>query len=93
MKERDKQIIWLDYFDANLSKKEGRKVPKALAFQNPRPETIEEGLKRLNLKYEVHQAKYPKRHWKMSYYFQVEKKMKKQELIKKVAKAAKGLSY
>jgi signal recognition particle subunit SRP19 len=91
MKEKDKQIIWLDYFDASLSKSKGRKVPKSLALANPRLESIEEGLKKLGLKYEVHQARYPKRHWKLTYYFQVEKKIKKQELLRKLSEVIKGV--
>ncbi|MFP3166547.1 MAG: signal recognition particle subunit SRP19/SEC65 family protein [Nitrososphaeria archaeon] len=91
MKEKDKQVIWLDYFDSNLSKSNGRRVPKSLALSTPRPESIEEGLKRLGLKYEVHQARHPKRHWKLTYYFQVEKKMKKQELLRKLSETVKGV--
>ncbi len=91
MKEKDKQVIWLDYFDSNISRKQGRKVPKSLAISTPRLESIEEGLKRLGLKYEVHPARHPKRHWKQTYYFQVEKKMKKQELLRRISEAVKGI--
>ncbi len=91
MKDKDKQVIWLDYFDSNISRKQGRKVAKSLAISAPKIESIEEGLKRLGLKYEVHQAKHPKRHWKVTYYFQVEKKMKKQELLRKLSEAIKGI--
>ena len=47
MKEKDKQIIWLDYFDSNISRKQGRKVPKSIAISSPKIESLEEGLKRL----------------------------------------------
>jgi len=91
LKERDRQVIWLEYFDANLSRRKGRRVSRSLALSGPRPEAIEDALRRLGLRYEVHQARYPKLHWKPSYYFQVEKRMKKEELIRTIAETIRGI--
>ncbi len=35
MKDYDHQIIWLDYFNKNLSRKKGRKVGKNISVYDP----------------------------------------------------------
>jgi signal recognition particle subunit SRP19 len=39
MKDYDHQIIWLDYFNKNLSRQKGRKVGKNISVYDP---TIQE---------------------------------------------------
>jgi signal recognition particle subunit SRP19 len=36
-----KLVLWLAYFDVSISKDEGRRLPKALAVQNPTLDQIE----------------------------------------------------
>ena len=51
MKRRDKIIIWPVYFDAQKSRRMGRKVPLSLAVKKISIKEIELALKKLNLKY------------------------------------------
>ncbi|MDR5657140.1 MAG: signal recognition particle subunit SRP19 [Halobacteriota archaeon] len=40
-------IIWPAYFDADLSRSEGRRVPSAMAVADPTPEEIAEAVKQV----------------------------------------------
>lgn len=87
MKEEDRQVLWSDYFDSSLSRSDGRRVPLSMAVKNPSLEELTEAVKRLGLEGEPFKAKYPKRPRNVSGYVSVVKKMKKQELLRMVAKA------
>ena len=91
MKEEDKQIIWMDYFDSSLSRAQGRRVPKSLSISNPRPEPFIEALKKLNIEAQLFEAKHPKRNNKKTYYIQVKRTMPKQQLLKRLAQIVKGI--
>ncbi len=92
MKEEDKQIIWIDYFDSSLSRAQGRRVPRSLSVSNPRPEPFIEALKRMNIEAQQFEAKHPKRNNRRTYYIQVKRTMPKQELLKKLAQSVKGVA-
>jgi len=54
-------VIYPAYFDANLSRREGRRIPKHLAISNPRLEDIVEICRKLGLNPEVEADKvYPR---------------------------------
>jgi len=91
MKEEDKQIIWMDYFDSSFSRAQGRRVPMSLSISNPRPEPFIEALKRLNIEAQLFEAKHPKRNNKKTYYIQVKRTMPKQQLLKRLAQIVKGI--
>jgi len=63
LKIKGKHVIWPVYFDANRSRKMGRKVPKRLAVPSPRIEELEKALRKLKVEYEVRRgAAYPNTH-------------------------------
>lgn len=86
--KKDKKIVlWLDYFDIN-NPRPVRRVPKKLAMK-PNMEKIEEAAKSLGLNPVVEEARYP-RHWhKKTGRVLVDKKMKKTEIIRKIAEGMK----
>lgn len=43
--------VYLSYFNSDFSVKQGRKLPKYLCVQNPRPDEIINALKSLGIKY------------------------------------------
>ncbi len=87
MKEEDRQVFWLDYFDSTLSRSEGRRVPISMAVRSPKLEELLEAAKSLGLEAEAFEARHPKRPRRASGYISVRKAGKKQELLRKIAKA------
>jgi len=82
---RDKWVIWPVYFDANVSRKEGRKVSKELAIKNPSIDDIYKAAKKLGLNPVKEEKAYPKRWWRKEGRLLIDKKGKKMEIIKKIA--------
>ena len=50
LKDYNRQIIWLDYFDSSLSRSQGRRVPKNRTIKNPDLNNLIRAAKRLDLK-------------------------------------------
>lgn len=86
MKEEDRQVFWLDYFDSTLSRSEGRRVPIYMAVKSPKLEELLEAARGLGLEAEAFKAAYPKRPRVISGYVSIKKVGRKQELLKKLAK-------
>ena len=92
MKKRDGYIIWPEYFDKSLTRKYGRRVPKNYAVEQPTVEKIVNALMSLNLEYSVEtNAAYPRRWWIQSGRVIVKANIKKQILIKWLAKKLKEI--
>ncbi|MCL4344135.1 MAG: hypothetical protein JRN26_07000 [Nitrososphaerota archaeon] len=91
MKEEDKQVIWLDYFDSSLSRAQGRRVPKSLSISNPRPEPFMDVLKKMNIEAQQFEARHPKRNNKKTFYIQAKRTLPKQQLLKKLAQSVRGI--
>ena len=89
-KDDNKIILWPEYFDKNLTKNHGRRVPLKLAYNNPTVEDIAKAAKRLKLhpKIEINKA-YPGRWWRKSGRVLVLPKAKKTTIIRQVAKVMK----
>ncbi|MGB9635837.1 MAG: signal recognition particle subunit SRP19/SEC65 family protein [Thermoplasmata archaeon] len=51
-------VIYPEYFDVNLSRKMGRKLPKNLCIQNPSVEHLMHAAKKLKLEYELEREKH-----------------------------------
>jgi signal recognition particle subunit SRP19 len=90
MKDYDHQIIWLDYFNKNLSRKKGRKVGKNNSVYDP---TMQELIGASNsLKLDLseeninNQARYPRRSFVKSGYIMISKKEKKSTVVNQIAK-------
>jgi len=90
LKKKDRAVLWLDYFNSTLSRREGRRVPISLATKNPTLEELAEAAKLAGYTvYEVVKASHPKRHWLQSGYVQVAKRegKHKSQIVLDVAKA------
>jgi len=87
MRKQEKAIIWPVYFDQAKTRKEGRRVPKSLAVQSPKIAEVTAAVATLGLKHEVAaEAGYPKTPWAKTGMLLVEKKVSKEQTIKKIAK-------
>lgn len=91
LKERGWQRLYLAYFDKSKTRGQGRRVPKDLAVERPRLEEVVEAVKRLGLEARVVEgARYPRCWWDSKGLVLVEKKMRKEELLRKVASLLRG---
>jgi len=86
MRKQDKVIIWPAYFDQTKTRKEGRRVPKSSAVQNPKIAEVAMAVEKLGLTHElVSEAGYPKTSWRKTGMLLVEKKGSKEQVIRKIA--------
>jgi signal recognition particle subunit SRP19 len=90
MKDYDHQIIWLDYFNKNLSRKKGRKVGKNISVYDPTMQELIGVSKSLELDLSEeninNQARYPRRSFVKSGYIMISKKEKKSTVVNQIAK-------
>ena len=87
MRKQDKAIIWPAYFDLTRTRKMGRRVPKVLSVPLPKIGELQEAAVKLGLHGEVvEEAGYAKSPWSKSGMMLVEKKVPKEQIIKKLAK-------
>jgi len=95
MKDYDRQVFWLDYFDSELKRSEGRRVPMSSATRAPILAELGEACRRLNLQPQPQAAGYPSRPLKESGYVSVIKSGPKQPQLLKIARelsAVRGLA-
>lgn len=86
MKDYDRYVIWLDYFDSERKRKGGRRVPLSSATRSPKVDELEEACKRLNLQPSAQGSKHPRSPLGESGYVSVRKSKPKQALIMRIAK-------
>ncbi|MDG6986081.1 MAG: hypothetical protein JRM73_04965 [Nitrososphaerota archaeon] len=86
MKDYDRYIFWLDYFDSELKRSEGRRVPLSAATRAPTLAELGEACRRLNLQPQPQAARYPSRAGKESGFVSLAKAPPKHALFLKVAK-------
>lgn len=90
MKDYDHQIVWLDYFNKNLSRKKGRKVSKNISVYDPTMQELIGASKTLELDFSEEdindQARYPRRAFVKSGYIMISKGDKKSSVINQIAK-------
>ena len=86
MKDYGRQIFWVDYFDSELKRKEGRRVPLSAATRAPTLAELGEACRRLNLQPQPETAKFPSRPSKDSGYVSVPKSKPKQGLLLRIAR-------
>lgn len=83
-------VVWPSYFDKNLSKKDGRKLPKNLALDHPKFDEIKKALESIGINHQLEKtSKYPKEQGKDERNlgrFIVEKKFSKNEILRKISK-------
>lgn len=85
-------VLWPSYFDIRVSRERGRRVPKKDAVESPSAQMIYESVKALRLDciLELEKA-YPRFWYRAEGRVLVEPKMKKPELIRKVAQMLKSM--
>ncbi len=86
MKDYDRYVFWLDYFDSELKRTQGRRVPLSSATRAPTLAELGEACRRLNLQPQPQQARYPSMPTKDSGYVSVTKASGKRALLLKIAK-------
>ncbi|HXV88675.1 MAG TPA: signal recognition particle subunit SRP19/SEC65 family protein [Nitrososphaeraceae archaeon] len=90
MKDYDHHIVWLDYFNKNLSRKKGRKVSKNISVYDPTMQELIGASKTLDLDFSEedinNQARYPRRAFVKSGYIMISKRDKKSSVINQIAK-------
>lgn len=91
MKDYDHVIIWLDYFNKNLKRRQGRKVKREQAVFDPTVEELAEAARSAGLQFSEQEvnsgARFPRRSFTKSGYVMVAKKegVKKSQVIDAVA--------
>ena len=86
MKDYERYVVWLEYFDSELKRAQGRRVPLSMATRAPQLEELEEACRRLNLQPTPQAASFPSSAPKRTGYVSVRKTKPKQALVLKVAK-------
>ena len=86
MKDYERYVLWLDYFNSEAKRSDGRRVPLSAATKAPLLEELEDACRRLNLQPAPQKARYPGSWTKESGYVSVKKAKPKQALVLKVAK-------
>jgi len=85
LKLRNRHLIWPVYLDARKTRREGRKVPKALAVESPQLAELERACASLNLNPEVKAGAHYPRYRLGQGYIAVDKAEPKLNMLKKVA--------
>lgn len=86
MKDYDRYVLWLDYFNSETKREGGRRVPLSSATKAPTLEELGEACRRLNLQPSALPARYPGSPTKESGYVSVTKVKPKRALMLKVAR-------
>ena len=90
MRGRGKLRVWPVYFDASLSRGEGRRVPRFKAIRDPKAEDIEKAAKKLGLNPILEPAAtYSKHPWRPVGVVLVDKKGSKTRIINDIAEELK----
>jgi signal recognition particle subunit SRP19 len=95
MKEYERYILWLDYFNSELKRSQGRRIPLSSATRAPALSELDEACRRLNLQPQPQPARYPSQPSKESGYVSVIKASPKHELLLKISRelsAVRGLA-
>lgn len=81
-------MLWVQYFDKSLSRRDGRRVPIKLAVKSPSQKALVEAARALGWDVEVIDNRYPRRWWQREACVLVrpKEKLKKSEVIREIAK-------
>ena len=91
MKDYEHVVLWLDYFNKNLKRRQGRKVKRDLAVFDPTVQDLVEAARAAGLQFSEEEinsgARFPRRSFVKSGYIMVAKKegIKKSQIIDEVA--------
>ncbi|MCP8307669.1 MAG: hypothetical protein H3Z53_06880 [archaeon] len=87
MKDYNLLVLWLDYFNSNLKKSEGRRVPLNLSVKNPTLDELVKAAKLAGYSPKPFVASYPKRGLTPSGYIAIERIKPKSIELREVSKA------
>jgi signal recognition particle subunit SRP19 len=73
LKDYKRHVVWLEYFNSSLSRKQGRRIPLDRAVKEPKLEELAEAARRLNYSPEQEVVKHPKRATVLTGYISIEK--------------------
>jgi signal recognition particle subunit SRP19 len=85
MKEYERHVLWLEYFDSSLSRTKGRRVPTNQAVKLPRLPELLEATKRLGYDPQPVEGFHPRQFPKPSGYVSIKKLKRKSDSIKEIA--------
>lgn len=85
MKDYEKVVVWVDYFDSSNSRSSGRRIPSHAATRSPTLEELRLAAQNLGFNPDVRQARRPSSPFNVTGYIQVKKTMKKSQLIRRLA--------
>ena len=91
MKDYEHVVVWLDYFNRNLKRRQGRKVNRDKAVFDPTIQELVEAVRAAGLQFSDQEinsdARFPRRSFVKSGYIMVAKKegIKKSQIIDEVA--------
>jgi signal recognition particle subunit SRP19 len=91
LKDYEHVVLWLDYFNRNLKRRQGRKVKRDLAVFDPTVQDLVEAARAAGLQFSEQEinsdARFPRRSFVKSGYIMVAKKegIKKSQIIDEVA--------
>jgi signal recognition particle subunit SEC65 len=93
LKRKDVIVLWREYFDLTIPRKDGRRVTLKEGVPNPSLNELVNACRRLNLNIvEFREARYPRMWWKVSGYVMIKKDgLKKREVLRRVAKELRRL--
>jgi signal recognition particle subunit SEC65 len=86
MKEYERYIFWLVYFDSELKRSQGRRVPLSTATRAPLLPELTEACRRLNLQPQPQTARFPSLPAKESGYVSIIKASRKHDLLLKISR-------
>jgi signal recognition particle subunit SEC65 len=86
MKDYGRYVVWLDYFNSELKRADGRRVPLSTATRSPTLEELEDACRRLDLQPTSQRASFPAAASRASGYVSIKKTKPKQGLVLKIAK-------
>ena len=86
MKDYERHVFWLEYFDSEMKRSDGRRVPLSSATRAPTLPELGEACSRLNLQPQPQPAKFPSHPSRESGYVSVLKSKPKQQLLLRIAR-------
>lgn len=90
MKKDKRWVVWPSYFDAELKRKQGRRVNRKDAVESPTVQMISGALSAMGVEHEVDDsASYPSRWYRKEGRVFVDSRMRKRELLKSICEKMK----
>ncbi len=86
MKAYERFVVWLDYFNSELKRSQGRRVPLSATIRSPTLKELEDACVRLGLDPQPQRASFPRAARRESGYVSLKKDVAKQRLVMKIAR-------